>query len=170
MASALPGVWQGTRRREELVTKALIARELYLKDKHYIVSDGKVVIVDDFTGRVMSDRSWRDGLHQAVEAKEGVEVTDPKDTYARISFQRFFRLYKHLAGMTGTAQEAAAEFWQIYGRPIVVIPTNRPCCRKVLPDIVLATKELKWQRLVEEVRRIHATGKAHPDRHPQRAG
>jgi len=157
--SSLPGVWQGARRREELVTKALVARELYLKDKHYIIHDGKIVIVDDFTGRVMPDRSWRDGLHQAVEAKEGVEITDPKDTYARISFQRFFRLYRHLAGMTGTAKEAAAEFWQIYGRPIVVIPTNRPCRRKVLPDVVLATKELKWQRLVEEVRRIHDTAR-----------
>lgn len=107
----------------------------------------------------MPDRSWRDGLHQAIEAKEGLEVTVPKDTYARISFQRFFRLYKHLAGMTGTAQEAAAEFWQIYGRPVVVIPTNRPCVRKVLPDIVLATKELKWHRLVEEICRIHATAR-----------
>ncbi len=156
MSSSLPGLWQGARRREELVTKALTARELYVRDKHYILSDGKVVIVDDFTGRVMPDRSWRDGLHQAVEAKEGVEVTDPKDTYARISFQRFFRLYRHLAGMTGTAREAAAEFWQIYGRPIVVIPTNRPCRREVWPDIVLATKELKWRRLLDEVRRLHA--------------
>jgi preprotein translocase subunit SecA len=108
---------------------------------------------------MMPDRSWRDGLHQAVEAKEGVEVTDPKDTYARISFQRFFRLYRHLSGMTGTAREAAAEFWQIYSRPIVVIPTNRPCQRKMLPDIVLATKELKWRTLVEEIRRIHAIGR-----------
>ena len=157
--SSWPGLWQGARRREEMLTKALVARELYQKDKHYIVSDGKVVIVDDFTGRVMPDRSWRDGLHQAVEAKEGLEITDPKDTYARISFQRFFRLYKHLAGMTGTAQEAAAEFWQIYGRPIVVIPTNRPCQRKVLPDIVLATRELKWKRLIEEIDRVHATGR-----------
>ncbi|MGE5296097.1 MAG: hypothetical protein ACM3VT_14840, partial [Solirubrobacterales bacterium] len=157
--SSLPGVWQGARRREELVTKALVAKELYLRDKHYIINDGKVVIVDDFTGRIMPDRSWRDGLHQAVEAKEGLEVTDPKDTYARISFQRFFRLYKHLAGMTGTAQEAVAEFWQIYGRPIVVIPTNRPCQRKVLPDIVLVTKELKWRKLVAEVRRIHDIGR-----------
>jgi len=156
---SLPGVWRGARRREELVNKALIARELYLKDKHYILSDGKVVIVDDFTGRIMPDRSWRDGLHQAIEAKEGVEITAPKDTYARISFQRFFRLYRRLSGMTGTAQEAAAEFWQIYGRPVVVIPTNRPCMRQVLPDIVLTHRELKWQRLLEEVRGIHAAGR-----------
>jgi preprotein translocase subunit SecA len=157
MVASMPGLWQGARRREELVTRALVARELYLKDKHYIVSDGKIVIVDDFTGRVMPDRSWRDGLHQAIEAKERIEITAPKDTYARISFQRFFRLYRHLAGMTGTAQEAAVEFWQIYGRPIVVIPTNRPCIRKVLPNIVLTTKELKWQRLVQEILAVHAT-------------
>jgi len=159
MVVSLPGVWKGARRREELVSKALVARELYLRDKHYILSDGKVVIVDDFTGRIMPDRSWRDGLHQAIEAKEGIEITAPKDTYARISFQRFFRLYRRLAGMTGTAQEAAAEFWQIYGRPVVVIPTNRPCMRKVLPDLVLANRELKWRRLVEDVHRVHATGR-----------
>jgi len=155
----LPGIWQGARRREEIVTKALVARELYLKDKHYIISDGKVVIVDDFTGRVMPDRSWRDGLHQAIEAKEGLEVTDWKDTYARVSFQRFFRLYRHLAGMTGTAQEAGPEFWQIYSLPVVVIPTNRPCVRKVLPDIVMPNKATKWQRLLEEVCRVHASGR-----------
>jgi preprotein translocase subunit SecA len=159
LTSSLPGVWQGARRREELVTKALVAKELYLKDRQYVVDDGKVVIVDDFTGRVMPDRTWRDGLHQAIEAKEGLEVTSPKDTYARISFQRFFRLYRHLAGMTGTAQEAAAEFWQIYHLPVVVIPTNRPCVRKLLPDIVLPAKEPKWQRLVEEISRVHQTGR-----------
>jgi preprotein translocase subunit SecA len=159
LAASLAGIWQGARRREEIVTKALVARELYLKDKHYIVSDGKVVIVDDFTGRIMPDRSWRDGLHQAIEAKEGLEVTAWKDTYARISFQRFFRLYKHLAGMTGTAQEAAGEFWQIYNLPVVVIPTNRPCIRKLLPDLVLADKEGKWHELVEEIREVHGSGR-----------
>ncbi len=159
LAAPLPGIWQGARRREEIVTKALVAQQLYLKDKHYIVSDGKVVIVDDFTGRIMPDRSWRDGLHQAIEAKEGLEVTAWKDTYARISFQRFFRSYKHLAGMTGTAQEAAGEFWQIYNLPVVTIPTNRPCIRRVLPDIVLSGKEIKWQRLVQEIRKVHDNGR-----------
>lgn len=159
MTGSMPGIWQGARRREEIVTKALVAGRLYLKDKHYIVSDGKVVIVDDFTGRIMPDRSWRDGLHQAIEAKEGLEVTAWKDTYARISFQRFFRLYKHLAGMTGTAQEAAGEFWQIYNMPVVVIPTNRPCIRKLLPDIALSGKEAKWQRLTQEIRSVHDSGR-----------
>ncbi|MDI6450476.1 hypothetical protein [Anaerobaca lacustris] len=159
LVAGMPGIWQGARRREEIVTKALVAKEFYLQDKHYIIDDGKVVIVDDFTGRVMPDRSWRDGLHQAIEAKEGLDVTAPKDTYARISFQRFFRLYRHLAGMTGTAQEAIGEFWQIYNLPVTVIPTNRPCIRKMLPDIVFARKNAKWQRLVEEIQRVHQTGR-----------
>ncbi len=159
LTSSLPGIWQGARRREELATKALVAKDLYLKDKQYIVSDGKVVIVDDFTGRIMPDRTWRDGLHQAIEAKEGLEITSWKDTYARISFQRFFRQYERLAGMTGTAQEAGAEFWQIYNLPVVVIPTNRPCIRKVLPDLVFTHHAAKWQRLVEEITRIHEAGR-----------
>lgn len=159
MSGSLSGIWQGARRREEIATKALIAKELYFKDKHYVVDNGKVVIVDDFTGRLMPDRSWRDGLHQAVEAKEKLDVTTPKDTYARISFQRFFRLYRKLSGMTGTASEAAAEFWQIYNLPVVVIPTNRPCVRKMLPDIVLTTKAAKWKRIVCEISRVHETGR-----------
>jgi preprotein translocase subunit SecA len=148
-------IWQGERRREEIATKALVAKELYSLDKQYVIDEGKVVIVDDFTGRLMRDRSWRDGLHQAVEAKEKLEVTPPKDTYARISFQRFFRMYQKLSGMTGTASEAAAEFWQIYHLPVVVIPTNRPCKRINPPDIVLPSGEVKWKRILLEIRRVH---------------
>ena len=159
------GFWQGQRRREEITTKALEAKELYSRDKHYVVAassstwggHSKVVIVDDFTGRLQPDRTWRDGLHQAIEAKERLEITPPKDTYARISFQRFFRLYRKLAGMTGTAREAAAEFWIVYNLPVVTIPTNRPCVRKQLPDIVLATKTAKWERIVAETQRVHET-------------
>jgi len=154
-AETLGDIWQGERRREEIATKALVAKELYSLDKQYVIDDGKVVIVDDFTGRLMPDRSWRDGLHQAVEAKEKLKITPPKDTYARISFQRFFRMYRKLSGMTGTASEAAAEFWQIYHLPIVVIPTNRPCIRKNLPDIVLPTGTTKWKRILLEIRRVH---------------
>ncbi|MHC4175354.1 MAG: preprotein translocase subunit SecA [Planctomycetota bacterium] len=157
VTSTLGDIWQGARRREEITTKALIAKELYSLDKQYVIDDGKVVIVDDFTGRLMWDRSWRDGLHQAVEAKEKLEITPPKDTYARISFQRFFRLYRKLSGMTGTASEATAEFWQIYHLPIVVIPTNRPCVRKNLPDIVLPTESAKWKRIAIEIHRVHQT-------------
>ncbi len=159
VTGTLGDIWQGARRREEITTKALIAKELYSRDKQYVIDDGKVVIVDDFTGRLMWDRSWRDGLHQAVEAKEKLEVTPPKDTYARISFQRFFRLYRKLSGMTGTASEAAAEFWQIYHLPVVVIPTNRPCIRKNLPDIVLPTGTTKWKRILLEIRKVYEQGR-----------
>jgi preprotein translocase subunit SecA len=155
----LGGLWTGNRRCEELAIQALTAKELYLRDKQYVIDEGKVVIVDEFTGRLMPDRSWRDGLHQAIEAKEELEVNPPKDTYARISFQRFFRLYRNLSGMTGTAKEACAEFWQIYHRPVVTIPTNRPCIRRVLPDIVLPTESAKWRCLVAEVRHIHERGR-----------
>jgi preprotein translocase subunit SecA len=159
LSGSLGSLWKGIRRCEEMAIQALTAKELYLRDKHYVVDDGKVVIVDEFTGRLMPDRNWRDGLHQAVEAKEELEVNPPKDTYARVSFQRFFRMYRKLCGMTGTAKEASAEFWQIYHLPVVVIPTNRPCIRRYLPDIVLPTESAKWARMVLEIRRIHETGR-----------
>ncbi len=159
LTEGMGGFWSGNRRRLEMVNQALIAKELYLKDKHYLINDGKVVIVDEFTGRMMPDRTWRDGLHQAIEAKEKVEVNPPKDTFARISFQRFFRMYRKLAGMTGTASEARSEFWQIYHLPVVSIPTNRPCVRRDLPNIVLPTESAKWARIVQEIRSIHDTGR-----------
>jgi len=159
VAAAYGGVWAGARRREELVTQALTARAFYVCDKQYIVQEEKVVIVDEFTGRLMPDREWRDGLHQAVEAKEALDVNPPKDTYARLSFQRFFRLYRHLCGMTGTAAEAWREFWQIYHLPVVTIPTNRPCIRKHLRDRVYATEDAKWHAILEEIRRTHEAGR-----------
>jgi preprotein translocase subunit SecA len=158
-SSELGGVWSGARRREELIVQALTAKEFYLLDKQYVIQDGKVVIVDEFTGRLMPDREWRDGLHQAVEAKESVGVNPPKDTLARISFQRFFRLYGRLAGMTGTAAEGRREFWQIYHLPVVIIPTNRPCIRGVFPDRVFATEDAKWRAVVDEIRRLHEAGR-----------
>jgi preprotein translocase subunit SecA len=160
LGEPLGGIWAGRRRREELVSQALTAREFYVLGKQYIVQDGKVVIVDEFTGRLMADREWRDGLHQAVEAKEGLTVNPPKDTYARVSFQRFFRMYRKLSGMTGTAQEAWREFWQIYRLPVVVIPTNRPCIRTHQPDRVYATESAKWQAVVAEIAAVHKTGRA----------
>jgi len=159
LTSGLGGLWKGSRRTLEMVNQALTAKEFYLRDKNYVIDDGKVVIVDEFTGRMMPDRTWRDGLHQAIEAKERVEINPPKDTYARISFQRFFRMYHKLSGMTGTASEAAAEFWQIYQLPVVKIPTNRPCIRKNLPTIILNTESAKWARIVQEIRRINETGR-----------
>jgi len=159
LGKEMGALWHGKRRREELVTQALTASQLYLQDKQYVVQEDKVVIVDEFTGRLMPDREWRDGLHQAVTAKEGLEVQPPKDTYARISFQRFFRMYRQLSGMTGTAAEGAAEFWQVYHLPIVIMPTNRPCIRRVMRDRVFATAQAKWRAIVEEIRRLNATGR-----------
>jgi preprotein translocase subunit SecA len=158
-AEPLGGVWHGVRRREELVVQALTAKEMYLLDKQYVIGEGKVVIVDEFTGRLMPDRTWRDGLHQAVEAKENLVVNPPKDTYARVSFQRFFRLYKRLCGMTGTASEAWREFWQIYHLPVVVIPTNRPCIRRQLRDRVFAAESAKWSAVVREIRQTNMSGR-----------
>ncbi len=146
------GFWKGRRRREELVTQALSARWCYVRDEQYLVThDGKVQIIDEFTGRVMEDRSWRHGLHQAIEVKEAVTVTADKENLARLSFQRFFRQYPNMAGMTGTAWESAAELWQIYQRPVVRIPTNKPCIRMLLPTIMFANMEEKWQAVVERI-------------------
>jgi len=159
MTQPLGGIWTGRRRSEELVVQALTARCFYTLGKQYVIQEGKVVIVDEFTGRLMPDREWRDGLHQAVSAKEKVEIQPPKDTYARVSFQRFFRLYKKLSGMTGTAVEGRREFWQIYHLPVVVIPTNRPCIRRRYPDRVFATAEAKWDAIVEHIIGVHKTGR-----------
>src|SRR5215218_5992895 len=135
------GFWRGKRRREELVTQALSALHCYVRDEQYLVTedDGKVQIIDEFTGRVMADRSWRHGLHQAIEVKEGVTVTADKENLARLSFQRFFRQYPMMGGMTGTAWEAAPELWQIYQLPVIRIPTNKPCIREQLPTRMFDT-------------------------------
>jgi len=170
LSEAYGGLWNGSRRAEELVTQALMAREFYLKGKQYVIAKGvseqlpedqdTVVIVDEFTGRMMPDRTWRDGLHQAIEAKEQIVVNPPKDTYARMSFQRFFRMYRRLCGMTGTAKEARRELWQIYKLPVVVIPTNKKCIRKQLPDRIFATEEAKYAGIVREIQTLHEKG--HP--------
>jgi len=157
--TSLPGFWRGEQRRNELVRIALVAREFFKRDKQYILADGKVVIVDEFTGRPMPQRTWREGLHQAIEAKEGLEVSDPSETVARMSFQRFFRCFHRLAGMTGTAWEAAPEFWQIYGLPVVRIPTHRPCVRQQLPDRLFQTEDAKWDAVVADIEQIHRQGR-----------
>jgi len=159
LARLLPGVWRGPSRREELVRQALTAREFYLPDKQYVIQDGKVCIVDEFTGRLMPNRTWRHGLHQAVEVKEGLEVNHPSETLARLSFQRFFRFYRKLSGMTGTAWEASGEFWQIYRLPVLRIPTNKPCIRKMLPDSVFPTAAKKWEAIVGEIEKWRQTGR-----------
>lgn len=158
-AARLPGLWQGHDRRLELVVQALVAREFFLRDKQYIVEGDKVVIVDEFTGRPMPQRTWREGMHQAIEAKEGLPISDPTETVARLSFQRFFRCFQKLSGMTGTARETAGEFWQVYGLPVISIPPNRPCIREQWPDRIFLDEETKWRAVADEITRLHATGR-----------
>lgn len=159
LGADLGGLWKAPQRRWELLRSALVARTFYQKDKQYLIKDGKVVIVDEFTGRPMPQRTWRQGLHQAIEAKEGLEITAPSETVARMSFQRFFRSYRYLSGMTGTAQEAASEFWHIYQRPVVRIPVNRPFQRGTLPVRAFRDREEKWNAVVESICETHATGR-----------
>jgi preprotein translocase subunit SecA len=159
LAEAYGGVWIGAKRREELTRRALSALHMFHPDKHYLVRGGKVQIVDEYTGRVMPDRSWERGLHQMIEAKEGCTITGQQETLARISYQRFFRRYLRIAGMTGTAREVARELWSVYRLPVVTIPTNRPVRRQRVPDRVYATEEAKWEAVVETVRRLHAKGR-----------
>ncbi|MFQ5718948.1 MAG: preprotein translocase subunit SecA [Acidobacteriota bacterium] len=131
--------------------QSLKARTLYERDVHYMVKDGEVVIVDEFTGRLMTGRRWSDGLHQAVEAKEGVKIERENQTLATITFQNYFRMYDKLAGMTGTADTEAAEFDNIYKLEVMVVPTNRPLLRKEYPDLVYRTVREKFNAVAEEI-------------------
>ncbi|HEX8980483.1 MAG TPA: preprotein translocase subunit SecA [Parasulfuritortus sp.] len=140
------------------VYAALRAHVLYHRDQHYVVQDGEVVIVDEFTGRLMSGRRWSDGLHQAVEAKEGVAIQRENQTLASITFQNYFRMYKKLAGMTGTADTEAYEFQEIYSLETVVIPTNRPMIRKDMNDLVYRTAAEKWQAVIADIADCHKRG------------
>jgi len=152
----LPGIWQGRARGQDLVRQALQGREFFHLDQQYVIVDGKLVIVDESTGRLMPQRTWSEGLHQAIEAKEGLEISSPAETLARLSFQRFFRLFYRLSGLTGTAREATTEFWHIYELPVVSIPHHRPCIRKELPDRVFATAKEKWTAVADEILVRHA--------------
>lgn len=158
LSAPLGGVWRGPRRREQLVRQALNALHVFQRDRHYLVRDGKVVIIDENTGRLMPDRSWEQGLHQLIEIKEEVEITGRRETLARISYQRFFRRYLHLCGMTGTASEVRGELWSVYGLRVARIPTNRPVRRRRLPEQVHRTTEDKWAAVVAAIRERHACG------------
>ncbi|HMN42395.1 MAG TPA: hypothetical protein PKE29_16255 [Phycisphaerales bacterium] len=149
-------IWRATRRAEELVRMALVARHCYLHGHQYQIVDGRVVIVDEYTGRFLPDRSWEHGLHQSVEAKEDVEITADRETLARMSFQRFFRSYPFLCGMTGTAADASIEIEKVYERPITVVPTNRPLIRERWPIRIFRTQEAKWNAIVESIQKLHA--------------
>ena len=141
-----------------LFVQALRAQAMMERDRDYVVKDGEVVIVDEFTGRLMYGRRYSDGLHQAIEAKEGLEVQRESQTLATITFQNYFRMYAKLAGMTGTAKTEEQEFIKIYGLPVLQVPTNKPILRKDLPDVVFKTKAGKYRAVVKEVQRRHQTG------------
>jgi len=141
------------------INQALRAHTLFKKDVHYIVRDGEVLIVDEFTGRVLPGRRWSDGLHQAIEVKEGVPIQRENQTLASITFQNYFKLYKKLSGMTGTAETEALEFKEIYGLEVVVVPTHRPMRRKDHPDLVYKTKGEKWQAVLDLIKQEHAKGR-----------
>jgi len=140
------------------VETAIKAHALYHRDVEYVVKDGEVIIVDEFTGRLMPGRRWSDGLHQAVEAKEGVKVERENQTLATITFQNYFRMYAKLAGMTGTAETEAAEFGKIYSLDVVVIPTNRPLRRVENPDLVYRTEKEKYFAAADEIQKLNETG------------
>jgi preprotein translocase subunit SecA len=159
LTKPLGGVWAGVNRSTELIIQALTALHLFHRDEHYLIRDKKIQIIDEYTGRVFSDRSWEKGLHQLIEVKEQCPVTMQKDTLARISFQQFFRRYFRLAGMTGTAIETADELSGVYALTVVRMPTNRPLARKRLPTRYYPSQEQKWQAIVTRIEEIHRTGR-----------
>lgn len=140
------------------IDQALRANYIMLKDIDYVVQDGEVLIVDSFTGRVMEGRRYSDGLHQAIEAKEGVKIQEESRTQATITYQNFFRMYKKLSGMTGTAKTEEEEFREIYNMQVITIPTNRPIARKDMPDILYPTLDSKFHAVVEEIKKRHSNG------------
>ncbi len=158
-AADLPPLFHGERRREELVTQAISAARLFLRDTHYLVRDDKVHIIDEFTGRVLADRTWEQGLHQMVEAKEGCALSNQQTSVARMTYQRFFRRYLWLAGMTGTAKEVADELWSVYQLAVVRVPTNRPNRRSNTGDQVFSTDEEKWKAVAMRVKVLHQQGR-----------
>jgi len=158
-AAPLGGLWLGQRRREETARRALSALHLFNRNEHYLVRDGRVEIIDEFTGRVMPDRSWERGLHQLIEVKEDCRVSLQHDTLARISYQKFFRRYFKLAGMTGTAREAGGELLAVYGLHVVRVPTNRPIRRRACADRILPGLQEKWQAVVARVAELNREGR-----------
>ncbi len=140
------------------ILQALKAHALFKKDVDYVVKEGEVIIVDEFTGRLMPGRRWSDGLHQAVEAKEGVKIESENQTLATITFQNYFRMYKKLAGMTGTADTEAAEFAKIYNLEVIVIPTNKPMIRPDYPDVVYKSEKGKFDAVINEIVDLHEKG------------
>jgi preprotein translocase subunit SecA len=159
LGQELGGLWCSRIRREESVRQALTAIHLFEAGIQYIVREGKIQIVDEYTGRIMPDRNWNEGLHQLIEAKERCDVTERKAPLARISYQRFFRRYQRLAGMTGTAREVAGELWAVYRLPVIAIPTHRPVRREDRPALVCATMAQKLHTIVGRAASLSAAGR-----------
>ena len=155
----LQGQLEEKAQRIHVIAQLLKAFSLYLKDVHYVVQEGKVIIVDENTGRLMTGRRWSDGLHAAVEAKEGVDVEKETQTYATITIQNYFRLYRKLAGMTGTAETEANEFFDIYKLGVMVAPTNKACVRKDANDTVYKTRREKFVAVLREIQQIQSAGR-----------
>ena len=155
---ALDNQYRQTSERIHTIHQLVKAHWLFQKDVNYVIKDGQVIIVDEFTGRMMPGRRWSDGLHQAIEAKEGVKVAEENQTLATITFQNYFRMYKKLAGMTGTADTEAPEFKKIYKLDVMVIPTNMPMIRQDFSDVIYRTQREKYKAVVEEVKECHRRG------------
>jgi preprotein translocase subunit SecA len=155
----LPGLFRARFAREQIVAQALSALHMFERDQHYIVEDGKVQIVDEYTGRTMPDRTWEQGLHQLIEAKEGVALTGARETLARITYQRFFNRYHHLSGMTGTAAEVAGELRAVYGVRVVRLPTNRPLLRRDLGGALARDEAAKWEMVADRTATVSAAGR-----------
>ncbi len=157
VSSHLKGAWHGKQRREELITQALSALHLFQRDHHYLLKDDKVQIIDETTGRLMPERSWERGLHQMIESKEGCNNSASNETLARLSFQRFFRRYLRLSGMTGTAKEVAAELSAVYDLHTIEVPTRLPSKRKQLGNTVYRCNTARWQAVLTAIERQHKT-------------
>jgi preprotein translocase subunit SecA len=159
LSAALGDHWGSTLVRSELVVKALTASVLFERDVHYLVRDGKVCIIDEYTGRVMADRFWNDGLHQMIEAKESCAPTGQRASVARITYQRFFTRYRHLCGMSGTLAEVTRELRTVYGVGVTRIPTHHPSRRRVEPTIVTPTADAKWRAIADRAVALAAAGR-----------
>lgn len=157
-ADRLPSLWRARARREELLRQALCARLFFHPGQHYVIQDGKIVLLDEYTGRMTPNRTLTAGLHQAIEASAGLEISDTSETLTQRSFQAFFRQFHRLAGMTGTGREAFDELWQIYHLAGITVPPHRPCIRQQPPASVFATREQKWQAIVERIEEVHGRG------------
>lgn len=160
LAAGMHGIWRVERSREHLCLQALTALHLFDRDREYIVREGRVQIVDEFTGRVLQDRSWERGLHQMIELKEGCALTPQRETVARMTYQRFFTRYETLAGMTGTGREVAGELWAIYGLRVVPVPTHRPVLRRDHGVQMFGRNEDRWQAIAQRCRQMVDDGRA----------